>query len=143
MLVDANLLLFARDETAVQHEAARAWLEDVLNGPTRVGLPWVSLVAFTRVATHPRAYETPLAIHDAWEQVEQWLAAPAAWIPEPTRSHPTILGDLLSRQGLTGNLVSDAHVAAIAIGHGVELCSADSDFARIPQLRWRNPLADS
>lgn len=140
MLVDANLLLFARDSSAVRHEAARGWLERVLNGTTRVGLPWASLIAFVRIATHPRVYDAPLTIDQAWTQVEEWLAAPAAWVPSPTADHARILGALLRDQQVTGNLASDAHLAALAIAHGIELCSADSDFARFPDLRWRNPL---
>jgi uncharacterized protein len=141
MLVDANLLLFARDATSPRHEVARTWIEDVLTGPTRVGLPWVSLVAFVRIATHPRVYERPLSVADAWGQVEEWLDAPASWIPAPTEAHQLVLGGLLGEHQTTGNLVSDAHLAALAIEHGVELCSADSDFARFEGLRWRNPLA--
>lgn len=140
MLVDANLLLFARDEASPDHDTARQWLEARLNGPTRVGLPWVSLVAFLRIATHPRVYEQPLAAEDAWYQVADWLAAPAAWVPNPGPDHGEVLGRLVRQHGITAALVTDAHLAALAIEHGVELCSADSDFARFTELRWRNPL---
>lgn len=140
MLIDANLLLFARDATSPRHETASTWLEEVLNGTTRVGLPWMSLVAFVRIATHPRVYELPLSVSEAWDQVEEWLDAPASWIPEPTDAHRLVLGGLLGEHRVTGNLVSDAHLAALAIEHGVELCYADSDFARFDGLRWRTPL---
>lgn len=141
MLVDANLLLYARDSSSPEHDAAREWLEARLNGSTRVGLPWASLVAFLRVATHPRVYEQPLAAEDAWQQVADWLAAPAAWVPGPTAAHADVLGRLVRGHRVTGALVSDAHLAALAIEHGVELCSADTDFARFTELRWHNPLA--
>lgn len=141
MVVDANLLLFARDQGSAQHEAAREWLTGVLNGGVRVGLPWASLLAFARISTHPRAYERPLSSADAWEQVEDWLEAPAAWIPSPTERHRELLGWLIQTHEITGNLIPDAHLAALALEHGVALCSADSDFARFTELRWVNPLA--
>lgn len=140
MLVDANLLLYARDTASSAHPVARDWLEGRLNGSVRVGLPWQSLVAFVRISTHPRAYERPLEPAEAWRQVEDWLAAPAAWVPAPAGDHATVLGDLVARYGLRGNLVSDAHLAALAIEHGLHLFSADTDFARFTELRWVNPL---
>ena len=139
MLIDANVLLFARDSASERHHAAREFLEDALNGPTRVGLPWPSLTAFLRIATHPRVYVEPLTTQQAWTQVESWLAAPASWVPVPTTRHAEVLGELLRRSGVTGNLMADAHLAALAIEHGLELCSSDSDFARFPGLRWRDP----
>jgi uncharacterized protein len=141
MLVDANLLLYAADASAPQHERAAAWLTAQLNGDGRVGLPWESLVAFVRIATHPRASENPLAPDAAWRLVEDWLAAPLAWVPLPTERHADVLGALLRKHRLAGNLVPDAHLAALAIEHGLEVCSADTDFARFTEIRWRNPLA--
>jgi predicted nucleic acid-binding protein len=73
--------------------------------------------------------------------VEEWLAVPAVWIPQPTDVHADVLGALVRRYRLAGNLIPDAHLAAIAIEHGLEVCSADSDFARFAEIRWRNPLA--
>jgi toxin-antitoxin system PIN domain toxin len=139
MLVDANLLLFARDAESRFHDAAREWLTARLNGPVRVGLPWQSLVAFVRIATHPRAYERPLGPDAAWRQIRAWLDAEAAWVPLPTERHGEILGQLVVEHQLRGNLVSDAHLAALE--HGLQVCSADSDFARFTQVRWVNPLA--
>lgn len=141
MLVDANLLLYAEDSTSPFHERATSWLTEVLNGEVRVGLPWLSLLAFARIRTHPRVYERPLTADQAWSRVEAWLAAPAAWVPQPTPSHATVLGSLLRRHHLVGPMVPDAHLAALAIEHGVVMCSADSDFARFTGLRWHNPVA--
>lgn len=140
MLVDANLLLYARDSQSPLHERARDWLTEEFNGSTRVGLPWQSLTAFVRISTHPRAYARPLAPDDAWRQVEEWLATTAAWVPTETEAHAQVLGGLVTAHRLRGNLVSDAHLAALAIEHGLELCSADGDFSRFPEVRWRNPL---
>ena len=141
MIVDANVLLYAVDQHSQFHKAAGQWLETALNGPTRVGLPWQSLLAFQRIATHSRASQNPLTPAEAWSQVEAWLAAPAAWIPVPGTRHRTILARLITSGELRGNLVTDAHLAALALEHGVGVCSFDSDFARFDTLHWSRPGA--
>lgn len=141
MIVDANVLLFAQDESSPHHEACRAWLTAALNGPVRVGLPWPSLLAFVRIRTHPRAFASPLSTAQAWSHVQDWLHAPAAWLPVPGSRHAEVLGGLLERYQLTANAVPDAHLAALAIENGVGVCSADTDFARFTDLAWTNPLA--
>lgn len=141
MLVDANLLLFSVDRVSPYHDRAAAWLSEQLNGERRVALPWESLTAFVRIATHSRATPTPLSPSAAWEFVEAWLAVPTAWIPVPTEQHVAVLRELIAKYGLAGNLVPDGHLAALAIEHGLELASADTDFARFTELRWVNPLA--
>ncbi len=140
MLVDANLLLFAVDETSRFHAVAADWLTKKLNGPGRLGLPWQSLGAFLRISTHPRAADNPLTPDQAWAQVEDWLAADPAWIPSPTERHADVLGSLVRSYDLRGNLISDAQLAALAIEHGLMVCSADTDFARFREVRWENPL---
>lgn len=140
MLLDANLLLYAVNERAARHEAAAEWLTEQLNGSRRVGIPWQSLAAFLRIATHPRAFPTPLAPATAWARVTDWLAAPVAWTPEPGPKYARILGELVSTYEIRGNLVPDAQLAALAVEHGLEVCSADTDFARFPEVRWIDPL---
>ena len=140
MIIDVNLLLYARNRSDPRSDQAASWLERTLNGPVRVGLPWQSLTAFLRVASHPRVFPRPLDVSDAWVQVEEWLAAPAAWIPVPGRHHDRILGSLLVVHRVNGALVSDAHLAALALEHGVGLYSTDADFARFSDLRWIDPL---
>ncbi len=140
ILVDANLLLYARVSDFPQHEAARRWLDGRLNGPTRVGLPWPSLLAFVRLVSNPRSFRAPLLPADAWRQVEEWRGCPVAWTPEPTERHGEVLSRLLGQVGGRANLVPDAHLAALAMEHGLVLCSTDGDFARFPGLRWENPL---
>jgi toxin-antitoxin system PIN domain toxin len=143
MLLDANILLFAADSRSPYHDRASAWLTRSLNGDARVGLPWESLAAFVRIATHPRASEHPLTPSDAWGFVTEWLAAATTWVPLPTERHVEVLGGLVEKYGLAGNLVPDGHLAALAIEHGLEVCSTDTDFARFREIRWRDPLAEA
>ena len=140
ILIDANILLYASVSRFPLHEPARDWLDARLNGETKVGLPWASLLAFLRIATNPRVFERPMPMSRAWEQVDAWLSCDVAWAPSPTERHTSILRRLLNGPGVYGNLVPDAHLAAIAIEHGLELCSTDGDFARFEGLRWSNPL---
>ncbi len=140
ILVDANLLLYARLGSYEQHPAAHRWLDEKLNGHAGVGLPWESLLAFLRLATSPRLFPRPLPMDQAWTQVREWLALPSTWIPTPTESHEATLESLVRGQGLTGKLLMDAHLAALAIDHGLLLCSADRDFKRFPGLRFADPL---
>lgn len=141
ILVDANLLIYAHVATFSQHDAARRWLDDRLNGPGPVGFAWTSIVAFLRIVTNPRVFERPAMMETAWRQMQEWLACETVWTPTPTENHRAILGRLLVLPGMQANLVPDAHLAAIAIAHGLTLCSTDGDFARFPELRWSNPLA--
>ena len=140
MLVDANLLLFSVDARSPHHARASTWLTEQLNGDRRIGLPWTSLAAFVRISTHPRASDNPLTPSDAWTHVEQWLACATAWIPAPTERHAEILGTLIQKYELRGNLVSDAQIAALAIEHGLAVCSADTDFARFEEIEWMDPV---
>ena len=140
ILVDANILVYAHVASFPQHKAAKAWLDDLLNGTSRVGLPWPSILGFARLVTNPRVFERPETIPQAWRQAQNWLDNPAAWVPIPTDRHREVLSALLSTPGLRANHVPDAHLAAIAIEHGRTLCSTDNDFARFPGLRWKNPI---
>lgn len=142
MIVDANILIYAVDDTSKQHDRARDWLEAALNGPRRIGLPWASLTAFVRITTHPRALQSPLGPAEAWTYVEDWLDAPAAWIPAPGPGHRDLLGRLIRDLDLRSNLIPDAVLAALCIEHGVSMVSVDSDFARFREITWLNPLTD-
>lgn len=143
MIVDANILLYAVDSASTFHRSACNWLEEAMNGPTRVGLPWASLTAFLRISTHPRVSASPLGPDQAYAHVMDWLEADAAWIPQPTVRHAEVLRELLVAGDLRGNLVTEAHLAALAIEHGVGVCSADSDFARFTAVQWINPIQHS
>jgi uncharacterized protein len=143
VLLDANLLIYAADQTSPHHEAAAKLRDDLLNGQRRVGLPWQTIGAVVRIITHPRITPRPQTGQQAWGLVSDWLAAPTVWIPPATEATARIFGDLAAQLPITGNLVPDAMLAALAIEHGLELWSTDSDFARFPGLRWRNPLKAS
>ncbi|MBU6298406.1 MAG: PIN domain-containing protein, partial [Alphaproteobacteria bacterium] len=112
-----------------------------LSGDEPVALPLASILAFVRIVTNRRVFPFAKPISAAWQQASDWLSCPAVWIPQPTERHVDLLGELLSLPGMGGNLVTDAHLAALAIEHGLTLCSADTDFARFKALRWVNPLA--
>ena len=140
ILVDANILIYAHVSSFAQHSIARDWLDQQLNGPSPVGLPWASMLAFLRLVTNPRVFERPEPIGDAWQQVHAWLACETAWIPQPTERHAELLGQFLTLPGIHGNLIPDAHLAALAVEHGLTLCSTDGDFARFRGLRWLNPI---
>ncbi|MBK6335216.1 MAG: type II toxin-antitoxin system VapC family toxin [Betaproteobacteria bacterium] len=140
ILLDANLLIYSHVRSFPQHAPAKSWLDARLSGGDPVGLPWASLIAFVRIVTNPRVFERPEPMVDAWRQVEAWLDVEAVWIPSPGERHRAALGSLLAPGGLPANLVPDAHLAALAIEHGLMLCSTDGDFARFPGLRWQNPL---
>ena len=140
ILLDANLLVYAHVASFTQHEPARSWLDAQLNGNTRVGFPWPSILGFLRIVTNPRVFQRPEPMAEAWRQAGAWLDCDNAWIPQPAERHRDILGTLLAGPGVQANLVPDAHLAALAIEHGLVLCSTDGDFGRFPDLRWRNPL---
>lgn len=138
ILLDANLLIYASAPKTPQHGAARAWLDERLNGTARVALPWPSLLAFMRIVSNPRLFDGA-SLANAQAQVMAWLDLPTTWIPGPTEEHARILAELLASE-TQHRLVPDAHLAALALEHGLILCSSDGDFARFPRLRWENPL---
>lgn len=141
ILVDANILLYATNSADSRHVPARDWLDRQLVGLARVGLPWPALLAFLRISTNSRAFPRAMTMALAWRQVSQWLACEPAWIPQPTERHAEVLAKLLALPGVHGNLVPDAHLAALAIEHGLTLCTTDGDFARFANLRCLDPLA--
>jgi toxin-antitoxin system PIN domain toxin len=139
-LPDANVLLYAVDERSPRHEAARLWLEDALSGTETVAFAWSVLLAVLRLGTRAALFERPLSTDQALDLMEGWLAQPCAVVVHPTDRHLAVLRDLLTPFGTAGNLVSDAHLAALAIEHGAELNSSDADFSRFPGVRWVDPL---
>jgi toxin-antitoxin system PIN domain toxin len=140
-LVDANILVYATDSGSAQHSPARDWLDEHLIGPPRsVGLPWPSLLAYLRLVTNPRVYSPPALVTDAWDRVDEWLHRPAAWTPVPGQRHAHVLEQLVHTVRPAANLVPDAHLAALAVEHGLTVVSTDTDFAKFPGVTWLNPL---
>jgi toxin-antitoxin system PIN domain toxin len=140
-LVDANLLLYAINEDAPHHEVARGWLDGALGGREAVGFAWIVLLAFLRLSTRPGLFSRPLGAEEATAVVEGWLDRPPALTVAPTARHLGLLHGLLTSVGSAGNLVNDAHLAALAVEHGGEIVSFDGDFARFPGVRWHSPAA--
>jgi toxin-antitoxin system PIN domain toxin len=141
ILVDANILLYAEDSLQPRHHQARAWWDGQLSGTGVVCLCWTVLSAFIRIGTNPRVFEHPLSLEQALARVQSWLDQPCTRIVRPTERHWTVFKQVLTDGQAVANLVTDAHLATLAIEHGCELASTDSDFARFPKLKWRNPLA--
>lgn len=140
-LTDVNLLLYAVDTSAPRHRAARRWLEERLSETETFAFAWAVLLAFLRLSTNPRVFEAPLGPAEAFDIVDGWLAHPCSTVVQPTERHAAVLRELLEPLGTAGNLTTDAHLAALAIEHGADLCSSDSDFSRFPGIRWLDPLA--
>ncbi|MFN2609852.1 MAG: type II toxin-antitoxin system VapC family toxin [Actinomycetota bacterium] len=139
-LPDVNLLLYAVDTSASRHAAARRWLEEQLSGSETFALAWVVLLAFLRLGTNPGIFDKPLKVAEALDLVDEWLSQPPSTVVHPTQRHASILRELLEPMGTAANLTTDAHLAALSIEHGAQLCSCDSDFARFSGVRWHDPL---
>ena len=138
---DVNVLLYAVDQTSARHAAARAWLEQALSGPETVAFGWSVLIAFLRLSTRPAVFSSPLTPAQAFDLVDGWLAQPSVVTIDPTQRHLAVMRGILDPLGTGGNLVPDAHLAALAIEHGATVASSDRDFTRFPGLRWVDPLA--
>lgn len=138
-VVDADVLLYAVNSSSHRHRSARRWLEHSLNETEPVHLTWLALLAFIRIATLPSFSARPLAPAEALEVVDEWLAAPAATMAHPTTNHASVLANLLSGTGTSGNLTNDAHLAAIALEHGTAVCTFDRGFSRFAGLKVVRP----
>ena len=141
MILDANVLLYAVDSGSPHHPRAAAWLTGALTGDSRVGIPWQTIGAFLRIGTHPRVLAAPMTADEAQRYVDTWLDLDTVWVPPATEHTARVYADLARRHHVTGNLVPDAQLAALAIEHGVALVSGDTDFARFDELRLLNPFA--
>ena len=139
-LVDANILIYAHNNLARHHQAARHWLQAALDSGEQLGVSWVTLLAFLRIVTDPRAFLDPMSLEDASVIAAGWLEHPGLSILHPTERHWPILKRLVEESQARGPLVMDAHLAALAIEHGGALCTTDKDFTRFKGLRLVNPL---
>lgn len=138
-VVDANVLLYAVNADSPRHEEARRWLDGSLSLGATVGFAWIALLAFVRLSTKSGIFSAPLSTSGALDRVEAWLGAPSAQVVEPTARHPALLREFLGTAGVGGNLVNDAHLAALAVEHRGSVVSYDSDFGRFPGVRWELP----
>lgn len=138
-IADVNVLIYATDDRTSHHSTARAWLDEAMTSGGTVGLPTAVTVAYLRLVTNPRVMEHPVPLADAVAIVRTWLDRTNVTVPAPTERHYDVLAELLAATGVGGNLVSDAHLGALAIEHGAELWSYDTDFSRFPGVRWRTP----
>jgi toxin-antitoxin system PIN domain toxin len=138
---DVNLLVFAYNEAAPRHDAARAWWEGLMTGREHIGVPWAVVLGFVRLVTHPAVLEEPLPAMAAIARVRQWFTREHVLTLDPGPRHLQIVEALFEATGVAANLTTDTHLAALAIEHQCELHSNDTDFGRFPGLRWRNPLA--
>ena len=137
---DANLLIYAYNEKAEQHERAKQWLEKTLSSPELFGLSWQVITAFLRISTNTRIFSLPFDLPEAIEIVEEWLAQPQVKILLPTEKHWKIFSNLIVEGQTNGALMMDAHLAALAIEHGATLATTDRDFVRFSKLKTTNPL---
>jgi len=138
-LVDANVLVYAFNTDADRHAEAKGWLDAALSGAATVAFAWLPLLAFVRLTTKAGIFPSPVSTEVAMTQVQDWLAQPSAQLVQPTVRHPFVLAELLRESGATGNLVSDAHLAALAIEHRAHIVSYDTDFERFAGVRWERP----
>jgi uncharacterized protein len=139
-LIDANLLLYALINDYPQHAKAKTWLVQQLAAHRRLALPWVNILAFVRISTNRRVLAEPLSAHEAWAAISKLLDHPRIWVPAPGAEHRVIFDQLMQRYQPTGDLVMDLSLTALALEHGLQVVSSDSDFARFPESRWMNPL---
>ncbi len=140
-ILDANILLYATDSEAPQHRGVSAWLKKLRADGEIVGLPWITLWAFLRVSTNSRLWANPKSGSEACALLRRWLEEPGVIVPEPGPRHAAIIERMITAFSVTGPLVTDAALAALAIEHGATLASTDQDFRRFPDVRWVNPLA--
>ena len=139
-LIDLNLLLYAVNEDSPNHSKAKLWLEEAFASGEFLALPWIVLLGFLRISTHPKILENPLTPSQAMEVVDGWLKQPSTRVLQSGKEHWSVLRALLTDSGTAGNLTTDAHLAALAIEHRCKLCSTDHDFSRFQGLDWENPL---
>ena len=138
-LVDANVLLYAVNDTDAKHGLSRQWLDDALGGTEVIGFSWVVLLGFLRLSTKVGVFPAPLDPVAAMRRVDAWTTAPAGVIVEPTSRHRGVLAALLAGTGTGGNLVTDAHLAALAVEYDATVVTFDHDFGRFTGVRWQMP----
>jgi hypothetical protein len=140
IIPDANILIYAHDERSTFHKKATRWWRSVLSGSEPIGIPWVVVLAFTRLITHPQICENPLAVTEVREIVSSWLNVPHLGILQLSDNAPSRFFDLLEEAGSGGNLTTDALIALHAMEYSATIYSNDLDFKRFAGVRCINPL---
>lgn len=140
ILLDANILLYAYNSDDPQHRRASEWLRSLFAGKELIGLALVTLWAFLRVSTNARLWPNPKSAEESFRLIRGWLEVPGVVMVKPGPRHLQLLEKVMIDSYVTGSLVSDAVLAAIAIEHAATLASTDRDFRRFSGLRWVNPL---
>lgn len=142
MIVDLNVLIYAVNTSAAHHKTSVAWWNDAMSSDEPVGLPWVVLNGFMRLTTRNGILPQTLSVQTALRLVDAWLAIDHVVQPREAEDHWPIFKRLLAATGTGGNLVTDAYLAALAVGNGATLVTWDRDFARFPGLSWMSPGAE-
>jgi uncharacterized protein len=140
--VDVNVLLYASDRSSRHFEAARQFLDSCVTGPELLCLAWPTLMSYVRIATHPRIFTTPLSPAEAVGNVDALLGLPQVRAVSERENFLEAFAHVATGVTVRGNLVPDAHVAAILFQHGVRtLYSNDRDFMKFESLDVRDPFA--
>jgi toxin-antitoxin system PIN domain toxin len=142
IIFDANVLLYAYNSRSESHLVCRTFLEETLSRDDSVAFCWQSILAFLRIGTNPRAFPSPLSRREAREIVSFWLAHPSVVLIEPGERFWEILSNLIDTAEVSGPLMTDASLAALAIEHGATVCTTDRDFTRFPGLKTVDPTSD-
>lgn len=139
--LDTNILVYAKRGEVAEHDRALELLRELAEGERPWALPWPCVYEFLRVVTHPRVFDPPTELEAALSDVESLLGSPSLVLLGEGPTHFEHLRQLAAPARSSGNLVHDAHIAALCIEHGVsELLTRDRDFARFPRLRLRDPF---
>ncbi|MDP2956825.1 MAG: PIN domain-containing protein [Longimicrobiales bacterium] len=140
--VDTNVLVFAEITSSGHHVRALALLRELAEGPWPWAIPWPCVYEFLRVVTHPRVFHPPVPLDRALSDLGRILSSPSLRLLSETPRHAEIMGGVLRAARAEGNLIHDAHIAALCLEHGVaEILTGDRDFARFPGLRVSDPFA--
>jgi toxin-antitoxin system PIN domain toxin len=138
--IDTNVLVYSEIVSSTHHSAARLLLTELAEGRAPWAIPWPCVYEFLRVVTHPRVFSPPVPLTIALEDLEQILASPTLVLLSETERHAEVMAAVVRESAVTGNLIHDAHIAALCIEHGVsELVTGDRDFSRFP-VRVTNPF---
>lgn len=141
--LDTNILVYALRQETSHHTKAKGLLAKLAQGGEPWGLPWPCVYEFLRVVTHPRVFDPPTRVDRALEDLASLFASPSLVMIGEGPAHIAYLEDAMVAGGATGNLVHDAHIAALVMERGVrELWTTDKDFNRFPGLRVRDPFAE-